>query len=80
MVDISKNSLIFGGMERSKYYSQTDVLKKYKLSAEQYKLLIDQHQITTYQPKIDLGTYQVQAIYTLKSEIDSLNLELRKKV
>jgi hypothetical protein len=60
---------------REMYYSQTEALKIYKISAEDYKELIkDLPQINK---KIDLGGYQVITIYVLRELIDNLNLKKR---
>lgn len=64
--------------DRDKYYSQTDVVKKFKISVKKYKELLKEKGFKVHTTHIDYVTYTIDTIYVLKSDIDSLGLELRK--
>jgi hypothetical protein len=61
--------------ERSKYYNQTDVYKKYKVSLKVLKSLLQPLKVISRE--VDLGTYSVTAYYYLKQDIEDLHLPLR---
>jgi len=65
--------------QRDLYYSQTDVIRKYKISVKKYKELIKEKGFNIHSVHIDYITYSMDTIYILKSDIDSLGLELRIK-
>lgn len=60
---------------REKYYSITDVLKKYLISSKQYKELIKD--LPKVGREADLGIFKVNAVYVLREDIEGLNLTLR---
>lgn len=64
-------------IDRSKYYSQTEVIKKFKISREKYHQLIIDNNIAFETVLIDYKTYQINTIYILKETIDKMNLQLR---
>ena len=72
--DVNTISYMF---ERNKYYSQTEVLKKYKISLKQFRDLLKN--MNVIKKKIDLGNYEVITCYVLKEELESLDLELKPK-
>ena len=62
---------------RNKYYSQTDVLKKYKINAKDYQDILQQKKIDIVSKDINLGEFNVKTIYVLKKDVEVLNLQLR---
>ena len=62
---------------RKLYYSQTDVVKRFKVSIKQFKQLLVENNIPQINKEINLGMFEVTTIYVLKSDIDKLNLEIR---
>lgn len=62
---------------REQYYSQTEIVKRYKVSVKKCKELIQAHNIPVLSKKIDLGGYFVDTIYVPKEAIDKLNLTKR---
>lgn len=64
-------------IERDLYFSQTQICKIYKVSPKRLKQLLVQHKIEALNKEIDLGEYQVTALYITKEQIQGLGLELR---
>ena len=64
-------------IDRSLYYSFTEVIKKFKISRVKYHALLKEKNIPFESVHIDFGTYQMNTIYVLKTTIESLNLEIR---
>jgi hypothetical protein len=62
---------------RSEYYSQTEVLKLYKVNADTYKRILTEKNIPTVNKQIDLGGYMATTIYVLKSDVHALGLTPR---
>jgi DNA invertase Pin-like site-specific DNA recombinase len=62
---------------RDTYYSQTEIIKTFKISAGALNKLITAHQIPATNLPINLGTYSVISKYYHKEDIDKLNLQLR---
>lgn len=61
---------------RNSYYSQTEAVKKFRITVKKYKEIIkDMEQVNR---EIDLGGYTVTTIYIRKELIDALKIELRK--
>lgn len=60
--------------ERSKYYSQTEIVSLFQISVKRLKELIADRQIKATEKDVDLGGYSVKALYYLREEIDKLNL------
>lgn len=58
---------------RDKYYSQTELLKKFKITSKELKAL----NLPYIKKEIDLGTYSVQAKYFPKEVVHELDLPLR---
>jgi len=63
---------------RNKYYSQTEVVRLYNVSAKAYKQLLFDHQIDIVTRNINLGEFSVNTIYVLKEDVLKLGLQLRK--
>lgn len=66
-------------MERDKYYSLTDVLRRFKISRFKYHQLIKDKNLPVESTLIDLGDYTIKTTYVKKEIIDALNLPLREK-
>jgi len=64
-------------IERDKYYSFTEVTKKYKISVVKYHKILIELDIPFETVNIDYGTYQLNTIYVLKTIVESLQLPLR---
>jgi hypothetical protein len=64
-------------IDRSKYYSLTEVVKKFKISRLKYHQLLKEKEIPFESVPIDFGNYQMETIYVKKEIIESL-LELRQ--
>ena len=62
---------------RNNYYSQTDVVKKYRISIIKYKQLIQDNNIPIESFEADLGGYKVKTVYVSKEVIDALKIALR---
>lgn len=62
---------------RNTYYSQTQIIKQFKISAKQLKELLSSKNIPVISKSVDLGEYSVDAMYITKEAIDKLNLQLR---
>lgn len=62
---------------RDKYYSKTEVIKKFKISSKKYDILVKERGFSEINTLIDLGHYQMTTRYVLKKDIDTLNLLLR---
>lgn len=58
--------------ERDKYYSQTEAVKKFKVSIKSLKQLILDHQIEVVTKDVDLGLYSVKAIYINRVKLDNI--------
>jgi hypothetical protein len=68
----------FSGMfDRSKYYSQTEALKIFKISMARYKRCLLENNIPVVSHPVDLGGYLVDTKYVLKEDIEKLNLSKR---
>lgn len=63
--------------KRDLYYSITEVVKIFKITAKDYKSLLIQNNIPAIKKPVNLGNYQVESIYVLKSDVESLNLKKR---
>lgn len=66
-------------MERDKYYSLTDVLRRFKISRFKYHQLIKEKNIEVESTQIDYGNFIINTVYVKKEIIDALNLPLRDK-
>lgn len=66
-------------MERDKYYSLTDVLRRFKISRDKYHKLIKEKNIEVESTLIDYGNFIINTVYVKKEIIDALNLPLRDK-
>lgn len=66
-------------MERDKYYSLTDVLRRFKISRFKYHQLIKEKNIEVESTLIDYGNFIINTVYVKKEIIDALNLPLRDK-
>jgi 3-mercaptopyruvate sulfurtransferase SseA len=62
---------------RHLYYSQTDVLRGYRISAKAYQALLEERGIEPVKRVVVLDGYQVETVYVLISEVEKLNLEQR---
>ena len=67
-------------MERNKYYSQTEILKKYDIKLQAFTALVRDANIQAVDRPTSLGTYNVTAHYYAKEDIDNLRIPLRKLV
>ncbi len=67
----------FATMNRSQYYSITDVVKTFKISRFKLQKLIDNKTLQPEVKQVDLGLYQVTAQYFDKASVDNLKLEKR---
>jgi len=65
--------------DRDKYYSLTEVVKKFKISRVKYHQLLKDKNIPIESTLIDYGDYRIETIYVERSIIDGL-LELRVKL
>lgn len=63
--------------KRADYYSQTDVVKLFKISVKAFKQAILANNITQVNIDINMGDYSMVTVYVAKEDIDKLNLELR---
>lgn len=63
--------------DRDLYYSKTDVIKKYKISSKKFDILVSEVGLKEVHTDIVYPDYTITTRYILKSEIESLNLELR---
>lgn len=60
---------------RGAYYSQTEVLKQFKISRKAYNKLIVDLQLPVVSKSINLGEFSVKTVYIEKEIIDKLNLQ-----
>lgn len=62
---------------RSEYYSQTDVLRLFKISRVKYHALLKERNLNTLSVTIDMGDYTMVTKYVKREIIDNLGLEKR---
>lgn len=62
---------------RHLYYSQTDVLRRYRVSARDYQALLEERGIEPVKRVVILDGYEVETIYVLITDVEKLNLEQR---
>ncbi|RZK45966.1 MAG: hypothetical protein EOO97_00075 [Pedobacter sp.] len=68
----------FEGMfNRGDYYSQTEVLKTYKVSSKRYQELLEEHGVEPIRRPVQMEGYEVNTLYVLKEDLEKLNLEKR---
>ncbi len=69
-------------LNRNYYYSQTEVVKLFKVSINRFKQLIIENNISVVSHELMMGTllkpYTVTTIYILKDDVTKMNLEPRK--
>jgi hypothetical protein len=63
--------------DRSKYYSQTEVIKKYNIRVKKYKTLLQEKNIPVFRREIQLEGYITNTIYVLITDIRKLQLQER---
>ena len=63
--------------KRSNYYSQTEVIKTYKISVKGYQQMIADHSFYVVSVPINQGDYTMMTIYVAKQDVESLNLVIR---
>ncbi len=63
--------------DRDSYYSKTDVVKKFKISSKKFDALVSEKALKEVNNDIVYFDYTITTRYILKSDIDSLNLQLR---
>lgn len=64
-------------MNRSQYYSVTQIIKTFKISRSKLQKLIDDGKLQPMIKVVNLGLYSVTAQYFDTSAIDALRLEKR---
>lgn len=74
---IKITSANFATMNRSQYYSQTELLKTFKISLNKLNELVDKGTLQPKTQSVNLGTYSVVARYFDKVQVDTLRLERR---
>lgn len=62
---------------RHLYYSQTDVLRRYRISAKDYQRLLEERGIEPVRRAVMLDGYKVETTYVLIDVVEKLNLEQR---
>lgn len=65
-------------MDRNKYYSQTDIITRFKITPKELKQLIIYHNIPVIEKQISFGVYSVTAIYIVKEDIERLQLPIKQ--
>lgn len=68
---------IMGDFPRSEYYSQTEAIKKFKISVQTFKQLLVDNNIQVVSRRVNLGEFEVDTLYVRKTDIDQLNLQKR---
>jgi hypothetical protein len=61
----------------SQYYSQTEVVRKYRVSVKAFKQLLVDRNIQVVSREADLGDLKVKTVYVRKEDINKLKLEKR---
>lgn len=62
---------------RNLYFSQTEVIKLFKITPKAYKALLEAQKIPVVSTTIDYNTYTLKTLYALKSNVMKLNLHPR---